>query len=212
MILNTANGKHYIGSSINMCRRMNEHMRLLRRGSHSNKVLQNAWNKHGGQAFLFVPLFSVYEKSILVEAEQAFIDQYRAYDRDYGYNIRPKAESNCGHKFSKEVCEKNRAARVGKKMSPESSAKKSAAMMGRKWTPQHSAKIAAAKKGISRPCDTVIKIAKILSAFNAESVAKIEQGRLNGMTYRQLAEAHNCTASTIYRVINKIGPAYRSVA
>ena len=46
-IVNTVNGKIYIGSSKNIDRRWNEHIRVLELNAHNNQHLQNAWNKYG---------------------------------------------------------------------------------------------------------------------------------------------------------------------
>ena len=52
-ILNTINGKFYIGSSVNLRKRLYEHFRELELGIHTNKHLQNAWIKYGKQGFKF---------------------------------------------------------------------------------------------------------------------------------------------------------------
>lgn len=56
MIRNTINGKLYIGKSVNIKKRFNEHKHELRLGSHHNDYLQKAWNKYGEDAFEFIVL------------------------------------------------------------------------------------------------------------------------------------------------------------
>ena len=51
-ILNTANGKRYIGSAVHFARRWYLHCWKLNRGEHHSAKLQNAWNKHGAGAAL----------------------------------------------------------------------------------------------------------------------------------------------------------------
>ena len=48
-----ANNKVYIGQSINIKRRLYDHKTRLRKGTHKNKHLQNAWNKYGEDNFTF---------------------------------------------------------------------------------------------------------------------------------------------------------------
>lgn len=45
-IFNTETNKRYIGSSIDVERRLKEHKRNLKAHRHSNQHLQNAWNKY----------------------------------------------------------------------------------------------------------------------------------------------------------------------
>ena len=40
------NNKGYIGSTNNFSRRKNEHISLLKRNTHTNKKLQNSYNKY----------------------------------------------------------------------------------------------------------------------------------------------------------------------
>lgn len=45
-IYNTETNKRYIGSSIDVQRRLKEHLRNLKANRHCNQHLQNAWNKY----------------------------------------------------------------------------------------------------------------------------------------------------------------------
>jgi len=87
--------KLYIGSSVNVHKRVGEHTSRLRRGIHSNPHLQNAWEMYGEAAFEW----EVIEETTIDElltAEQYYLDQYQAYDRRFGFNTRTQAESNYG--------------------------------------------------------------------------------------------------------------------
>ena len=55
-IVNTSNGKKYIGSSIDLEKRWREHKWDLRGHRHKNSHLQNAWNLYGEENFEFKPL------------------------------------------------------------------------------------------------------------------------------------------------------------
>ena len=73
MLLNTKNGKRYVGSSINIRKRLWEHRALLRHNKHGNPHLQNAWNKYGENFFEY----SVLEKcdeDIRFIREQFYVD------------------------------------------------------------------------------------------------------------------------------------------
>ena len=56
-ILNTINGKRYIGSAVNFNERWMNHKKMLKKGIHHSIHLQRAWNNHGGGSFEFSVLF-----------------------------------------------------------------------------------------------------------------------------------------------------------
>lgn len=118
-ILNLDNNKRYVGSSARSLKyRLKKHRRLLKRGRHPNRYLQAAWNKYGERLFEF-SILEYCEPDICVEREQYWMDFYRAYNRDYGYNLSPKAGSCLGIKHSEE-CKKKVSDRMrGIKQSEE---------------------------------------------------------------------------------------------
>ncbi|MFA5385593.1 MAG: GIY-YIG nuclease family protein [Eubacteriales bacterium] len=86
-ILNTANGKRYIGQSVNLSRRKSYHFNALRLNRHKNAHLQAAFNRYG--AFFFV--WSVLQVVVggnasLDSAERHWIALYASNDPRYGYN------------------------------------------------------------------------------------------------------------------------------
>jgi len=120
-ITNKTNGHRYVGSAVNLKRRLGDHYRKLRRDTHENTHLQRAWNLHGNEAFLFEAI-EYWELEFLVSMEQWWMNMLRPE-----YNICGVARSALGYKHT-----------------PEARAKISRAMKGRKLTPEHRAKIAAA--------------------------------------------------------------------
>ena len=91
-ITNKLNGKFYIGSSKDIDQRWNEHKLNLKSNRHINKKLQNAWNFYGEDNFLFEIIeCTVCEQSVLFDREQYYLDLFRPYMRDIGYNICPTA-------------------------------------------------------------------------------------------------------------------------
>lgn len=85
-ILCTLNYKIYIGSSVQVLTRIKNHFNELSHYKHKNQLLQNAWNKYGKENFLFL-LIEETEESGLEVREQYWMDYYKAYNRDFGYNI-----------------------------------------------------------------------------------------------------------------------------
>lgn len=112
-IENKTNGKTYIGSSVNLKRRLNCHQVLLSTNRHPNQKLQRSWNKHGSENFVIEVLeYLQPTKEILLAREQHWIELLDVVAT--GYNILPTAGSSLGTKLSEETRAKMRAAAVGK--------------------------------------------------------------------------------------------------
>lgn len=73
-ITNKNNGRYYIGSSVNINNRWNEHKRTLKQNKHDNDFLQKSWNKHGEESFLFEIIEYVLDLDKLLEREQYYLD------------------------------------------------------------------------------------------------------------------------------------------
>lgn len=83
-IENIENHKKYIGQSIDIYSRWQQHKSELNRNKHCNNKLQNAWNKYGEKNFSF----NILEKcnfSDLDKKEQDYISKYNSYYD--GYNL-----------------------------------------------------------------------------------------------------------------------------
>ncbi|MDP3986985.1 MAG: NUMOD3 domain-containing DNA-binding protein [Nanoarchaeota archaeon] len=118
-IVNIVNGKIYIGSAINLRKRYVSHKNSLNRGDHHNSHLQRSWNKYGECCFDFQILEICEKKKSLIKKEQYWLDYYRSYDREIGYNISFKAGSTLGVKCSEEKKIKISNFHKGKKLSEE---------------------------------------------------------------------------------------------
>jgi group I intron endonuclease len=86
VILNTVNGKLYVGSSVDAYRRFRAHRSLLQRGAHSNPHLQAAWSKYGQRFFEFSVVQNCNPDELL-SVEHAWIQKTHCADRGTGYNI-----------------------------------------------------------------------------------------------------------------------------
>ena len=90
LIRNTVNGKVYVGSSINIAVRWGGHRNQLRKGKHTSRHLQAAWNNYGEENFAFIKrrLCPVED---LLRVEQEYIELYCSSDPECGYNICKRA-------------------------------------------------------------------------------------------------------------------------
>jgi group I intron endonuclease len=125
--------KVYIGQSINIEKRLQDHIRDLNRKKHFNKHLQKAWNKYGSKHFRFQVIENIENptKLKLDSREQYWINHYDSANPNKGYNANPTAgHSSLGIKRSNETKQKLRKALTGKKHTKETRQKMSKSKMG----------------------------------------------------------------------------------
>lgn len=81
-IRNTANGKVYVGSSVNITRRWTHHKTVLKGGTHKNSELQADYDRQGLDAFEFGILEEIEEKADLEAREVYWIKkQKKCYNK-----------------------------------------------------------------------------------------------------------------------------------
>lgn len=80
------NNKIYIGQSIVVKKRIENHFRDLRKNRHYNKGLQEDYNKYGEKNFN-IEILEECKKSELNEKEKYYIHLLKSLDKDIGYNI-----------------------------------------------------------------------------------------------------------------------------
>lgn len=106
-ILNRITGKWYVGSSIELTKRMGRHLWELRTGRHHSDKLQRSFIKHGEGAFEFKILLACAEKDVHL-FEQRAINVLQAAVQ--GYNV--AAEPKGGFMRGRQWPEETKAARV----------------------------------------------------------------------------------------------------
>lgn len=90
-ILNTVNGKRYIGITFSWRDRKYRHKYELNNNRHYNDHLQNAWNYYQSEAFEFNILIYT-NKDRALWWEKHFINKFNSNNRDCGYNILSKGD------------------------------------------------------------------------------------------------------------------------
>ena len=98
-IRNEVNGKKYVGKSINMFNRYKQHKRRLDNNTHFNKHLQDSYNKHGRDNFIFEVIRYGHQTYSLEMEEQMFLDTYVNWGYDYNIQkksvVPPRKTKNC---------------------------------------------------------------------------------------------------------------------
>lgn len=85
-ITNMANGHYYIGSAESFARREWQHKYALKRNEHKNPRLQAAWNKYGGDMFVFEVLEEIPSERQL-QVEDMWLVQHVGHPDCYNINL-----------------------------------------------------------------------------------------------------------------------------
>lgn len=101
IIRNLINGKVYIGSAKNVKIRINVHKHYLKKGNHHSKKLQNSYNKYNGNFLISILENTPIEN--LLKREQYWIDYFKSYKDENGYNMLKIAGNSKGYKCSEET-------------------------------------------------------------------------------------------------------------
>jgi group I intron endonuclease len=194
-IINTINGKRYVGQAVNIKNRINGHLKRLRAGKHHCAHLQSAFQKYGQESFTYSTLEECPVEA-LTEREQYWMDYYR----DKGiYNTAPAAGSNLGIKFNAEARAKMAAKLTGRPVSAESRLKMSESRMGWKPSDETRAKMSAAKRNMSDETKARMSAAHKgvkLSEMTRASMSKARKGKPHCghvLTAKDNANREGCT-------------------
>ena len=107
-ITNTANGRIYIGSTLDFAQRRRRHINDLRHGKHISRFMQRDYNKCGAASFSFEIVEIIDDHGLLLSREQHFLDVLMP-----AYNTAKIAGSCAGIKHRPEVVRGNKERNTG---------------------------------------------------------------------------------------------------
>jgi len=110
-IINTKNGKFYVGSLKDCYARKGRHFRHLKNRTHYNDYLQRSFDKYGESSFVFLVLEEDIPENSLLSIEQLYLDEI-SKDKQHSMNagfIAGRVE------MTDEIKQKIRITRIGKK-------------------------------------------------------------------------------------------------
>jgi group I intron endonuclease len=110
-ITNMVNGNYYIGSAESFERRKWQHLYDLKRGVHKNPRLQAAWNKYGGDMFVFEILEEIPADRQTFDVENTYLMKCVGQPDCYNVNV-DAFKPRQGIPHTEEAKEKMRAAAV----------------------------------------------------------------------------------------------------
>lgn len=187
-IVNTINGKQYIGSTVDVPRRLREHARALRRNAHHSDHLQRAWDKYGESAFVFEPLWSVepVEECLLYEEQLAF--NYLPTE----YNGTKIASSRFG--LMPETRAKIAASHKGLRPTADTRARMAASQKRRAAAPEERARLSAIRK--AAPVSEATR-RKLTEANRGRVKSKSEREKLSAAQKKKPVVGTSTTGSTV---------------
>lgn len=186
-IINLTNAKFYVGSTIRVKERFRTHRRKLRAGKHHCPHLQQSWNKHGEDAFVFRVIATVDDPAELHAVEQVFLDEHHGSEQCYNYarytdnssrgvtrspehraaiseSLRAHYVENVhpalGRTHSEESKALMSANRAGKAVAAATKEKLRQANLGRRASEETRAKLSAIRKGKERTAEHAAKYNK----------------------------------------------------
>ena len=192
LIKNIINNKVYIGSSVNIDRRWVQHKQDLTSGKHHSIHLQQAWDKYGEQNFKFEIIEEVQKQEHLISYEQVYLEYYKSYEGDKGYNICKVAGSPLGLRHSEET--KRKMSEAKRKQSEETKKKISEAHNGKKLSEETKQKLREVNTGKKLSEETKRKIGEASKKMSEETKRKISEicsgKKRSEETKRKISEAH----------------------
>lgn len=170
-IINTANGKRYIGQTVYLYTRRRKHFNALKIGRHVNMHLQAAYNKYGSSCFEF-RILEICSEEMLDARECAWIKYYQSDHKEFGYN-------------------KQTGGGVGRHFSEDMRNKLSEAHRGHKHTEEQKRKIGNASRGHVKSAETIQKIKDAWAKRRMLGLSTRNKGTKHG----PLSEAHKLKIS-----------------
>jgi group I intron endonuclease len=204
-IVNTTNGRQYIGQSVEVEKRWRYHQWCLNNNLHRNIFLQRAWKKYGEEAFRFELIAEFQSRDELNAAESLHIEvsgslypngynlvkggdvyerseatREKLKNRKYSAETRTKISEGL-KKYYQQLSEEERIRLVtnGKTIRAETRAKLSAINKGKPKSAAHRAKISEALRGKPKSAAHREKMsdAKKGKLLSAETRAKLSDAR-----------------------------------
>lgn len=130
-IKHVASGKRYVGSSVDLERRLRQHMTQLDDGCHPNRLLQAAWTQYGGRSAFMIRVIETCTPEQRLEIEQRLIDT----DAEFNISRRADCPRPAGLPLTEEQRLKISVATRGIKRSEKAKARIRAgcALRGQSW-------------------------------------------------------------------------------
>lgn len=197
-ITDTKSGRYYIGSTVNIRKRMAYHLYRLTKGTHPNRRLQNIFNKRPDSLIGSVIEFVERDKNALLLAEQGLLDTH--VGNALCMNYCKTAGSQLGVKRSNETKDRLSKAFTGRVFSSETKTKMRNAKAGVPLSIEHRKKIGAKSKGRPGPVHTKENIEK-WRKLNRDQVSSVFEMKARKFGTPRIAKAIGASRATVRRIL-----------
>lgn len=187
-IVNIANGKKYIGQSINILTRWKDHIKELNKNKSRCTLLQRAWNKYGADNFVFNILKKCNEDD-LDYFETHYISLYDTINSGYNIESGGNKQKHLAESTKKKIGDANRGRKASeetrRKMSESQKGEKNP-MHGKHHTDETKEKIGMNNKGkTGHPCSEETReicrqanLGKVLSQETKDKIGQANKGNV----------------------------------
>lgn len=200
-ITDSKSGRIYVGSAVDLSKRLRRHSVDLDNGNHVNAALQSIYKKDKSRLVFCVVEFV--EKDALINREQFYIDlEISKSGRDRVLNVLLVAGSHLGKKRSEETKRRLSEAKIGKVHSEETKEKMRQAKTGRKLTEEHKKKIGDSTRGkkINRPKGIM---AVWCRKYTDEQIREFREMKSSGMSYSEIEKLTCVSHGGLMKIINR---------
>lgn len=201
-IVDHASGKFYIGSSINVAKRWQQHLLRMRRGTHTNPILQAIWN--AGHDRLSIETLRECRpiKAEILAAEQGALDGAAVGRNPLCMNVLTVAGSHLGRKRT-EATRKALANNFrGRTHTDEAKAKMRAAKVGRPLSEDHRRKLGDAARGKKLPPRERLPRPEF-RAFTDDQVRAIRAAKAGGQSFTEIEAAYGMSRGALQRMLRR---------
>lgn len=195
-----SNNKIYVGSSVNIKKRINRHFNDLKNGKHSSPQLQNTFNKYGDCSFNVEIIEEFTNGSITLKElhsiEQKYLDKFKPYLKENGFNTCPIAGSPNQIKLTEETKKKISNSLKGRKRTQSECENISKGKKGKRMNQDSIEKMRFTKTGQKQSEESIEKRARDYSLIDSNGVI------YKGKNLKRFCDEHELHRNNIIMVLN----------
>lgn len=201
-ITDQVSGKFYIGSSVHVAKRWEQHRFRLQRGTHPNPILQAIWKAAPGRLRIETLRECSSDKAEILASEQEALDACGVGKNLLCMNVLTVAGSHLGRKRPQSTRQALAAANRGKKHTDEAKAKMRAAKLGRPLSEEHKRKLGDAARGKKLPPRERLPRPE-LRVFTDDQVRAIRAAKAAGQSFTQIEAAYGMSRGALQRMLRR---------
>lgn len=201
-IVDQASGKFYVGSSVNVARRWQQHRTRLQKGTHPNPILQAIWRSGSDRLRIETLRECPSDKVAILAAEQEALDACGVGKNPMCMNVLTVAGSHLGRKRTEATRLALANSARGRMHSDEAKERMRAAKLGRPLSEEHKRKLGDAARGKKMPPRERLPRPE-LRAFTDDQVRAIRAAKVAGQSFSQIEAAFGMSRGALQRMLRR---------